>query len=125
MGAGAGQALLDAVEDLIESLAGAGVGAALDPDSVPIPGAWVSPRTLDLTGDGATLAGGGTAAVHLYLVASDSGEESYVLATLAGLLDKVLPLVTLGDLEDIDVGSSLSLPTGIVPAFRLQITLDI
>lgn len=119
--AAVGAAMLAAFGDLADQLEAAGVGMSIEPGEVPVPGAWLSPRTVDTTRG--TLTSPGTATAHLYLIAADTGDE-HAFTVLAGLLDKVLPLVTESEFDEINIGTSISLPDSPgLPAFRLSIDL--
>jgi hypothetical protein len=98
----------------------AGVPASVERAKVHTPGAWVNPRTVEIT----TLSGGGTALVDLILVAADTGERN-ALAALEGLLEKVLTLPHLDVAEPIDTNYALILSGSPLPAFRVATHLEL
>lgn len=104
-------------KELRDELAGAGVPASLDPDSVPVPGAWVSVRSIDPM----TLSGGVLVRLHVHLIAPD-GPALQAWDHLAGLLDLALDVVDPD--EPINTAHSVLLPhtpTQPLPAFLLVV----
>lgn len=118
------QRIRDELTRLRDDLNGAGVRASLDPATVQVPGAWVTPRTItDLT-----LGGYGTLTAHVWLIAPDVGTLE-ALDLLNGLLDAALPIVqpVTSEGDSLDLGTSLILPANpntALPAFRIITELD-
>jgi hypothetical protein len=113
-----------ALGDLCAQLAVAGVPAAVDPDDVQVPGAWVTARELARP----TLAGNWEATVHIWLVTSDA-TDSQALQVLEQLLDGVLEVVAVDTAggDTIQLASTLVLPHSPgtpLPAFQITTTLD-
>jgi hypothetical protein len=102
-----------------DALAGAGVPTSLDPASVQVPGAWITPRSIDAM----TMRGGGRLTYHLYLIAP-AVATLQALDILNGLFDVawtvIDPVTEEGDVVDLAQGVALpSNPGTALPAFRL------
>lgn len=116
--ASVGARVVQALADLAALLDAAGVPATADPTTVQLPGAWLSPRELDLQ----TLDDGGQLTVHVWLVVPDTGVVD-AFGALCGLLDLALEAVDPD--EPTDTGLTLVLDDGPMPAFRLVVYTDI
>lgn len=102
-----------------DQLAGAGVPCSLDPATVQVPGAWITPRSITAI----TMRGTGTLTYHCYLIAPAVGTLQ-AMDILNGLYDVALgvidPLSEEGD--DVDLAQAVELPSNPgthLPAFRL------
>lgn len=105
--------------ELVATLKGAGLRAAVDPRDLNPPCVWVSPRSVahDLLG------GGGTVTFDLLLIVADNGAAS-ALTALTGLLDQVLTVVDPD--ADTVLSDTVTLPNGSapLPAFRVAVDLE-
>lgn len=118
-----GARMLAACRALAADLTAAGVPADVERARVNPGGAWVVPHTLDMT----TLAGGGTARVHVVLVAGDTGDLA-AHEVLTGLLDRCLSdPVRLLPADEVDTTWVLVLPHSQTPypAYRLPVDIDL
>jgi hypothetical protein len=114
-------AILAALEDTAADITDAGVPCSLERARVDAGEAWLTVQTIDVT----TLAGGGTVRAYLFLVGPMGAEDVTTLTELAGMLEKVLTVVT--PVEPVDTSYGVTLPhtTGTFPSFRLDLDLDI
>lgn len=117
------ESLPAALADLIDILGEFGIAATTNPGQIQVPGAWISPRELELT----RLDGGGQVTVHVWLVVPDA-EEDQALPGLWTLLDAALPVLdvdtTNGD--TIQLAATLVVrDEGPLPAFQITTTLDL
>jgi hypothetical protein len=116
--------LEQAMTDLADTLAAAGVPAALKAGEVQVPGAWISARELAVS----TLGGGWRVTVHVWLVIADT-EETEALAAFDPLLEAalgVLPVDTTGG-DTVQLAGTLVLRSdeGPLPAVQITTTIDI
>jgi hypothetical protein len=112
-----------ALGDLVDTLSAAGVPATLRPGEIPVPGAWVSARELEVL----SLGGGLRVTCHVWLVVPDA-EEDTALAALDPLLAAALAVLpvdtTTGDV--VQLASTLVVrEEGPLPAIQITTTLDI
>jgi hypothetical protein len=115
---------------LRDALAGAGIPTSLEPNEVPVPGAWVSVREVPApeqgTSKGWTLEGRPTSVTaHVYLVAP-AGSTLKALDILGGLLDKALDVID----PDGAINTAIALPlqqypNQPLPAFLVPVDLDL
>lgn len=117
--------LTAALRALVEQLSAVGVPAAVDPDRVPVPGAWVTARELSRP----TLAGAWEATVNVWLIVADSEDTDALraLELLLGAALDVLAVDTVGG-DSIDLAATLVLPHTpgtALPAFRITTTIDL
>lgn len=108
-----------ALAGLRDAIAGAGVPASLDPQTVQVPGAWIAPQWIDEL----TMTGGARLVTHVYLIAPAVGTLE-VLDILGNLLDAALPVIEPSTEEGdrLDTNQAVTLPanpTTALPAFRL------
>lgn len=109
----------DALTLVRNDLAGAGVPCSLDPATVQVPGAWITPRSID----GLTMRGSGRLTYHLYLIAP-AVATLQALDILNGLYEAAWPVIDPvteeGDVVDLAQGVALPANPGTaLPAFRL------
>jgi hypothetical protein len=115
------QRIRDELTRLRDALNGAGVPTSLDPATVQVPGAWITPRTItDLT-----MGGHGTLTAHVWLIAPDVGVLE-ALDILNGLLELAVPIAgpVTSEGDSLDVGTSIILRDVALPAFRIITELD-
>jgi hypothetical protein len=108
---------------LVDTLSDAGVPATLDPGVIQVPGAWVSPRELQLL----TLDGGRRARVHVWLVTADADEVT-ALDALEVLLDAALGVLAVDTTNDdlIQLAGTLVVrDEGPLPAVQITTTIDL
>jgi hypothetical protein len=109
----------DALTPVRDALAGAGVPCSLDPATVQVPGAWLTPRSVDQL----TMRGLGRLTYHLYLIAP-AVPALQALDILNGLYEAAWPVIDPvteeGDVVDLAQGVALPANPGTaLPAFRL------
>lgn len=116
----------DALTVLRDALAGGGVPASLDPATVQVPGAWITPQWIDEL----TMTGASRLVVYVYLIAPAVGTLE-ALDILGGLLDKAIPIVEPSTEEGdrLETNQALTLPANpgtALPAFRIiaHLTLE-
>lgn len=112
--------LVPALQELADALTAAGVPATLSRSNLRVPGAWIRPDTATVH----TLAGGGRVRASVLLVAPGANaNDGEALDDLCGLLDAALTVLD----PDDDVDTSVVLPVGsnALPAFRLEVDLDL
>lgn len=109
-----------AVQDVVDALADAGLSASTDPGAVQVPGAWLLPG--DLTLD--RLSGvDGVQRIDVHLVVPDTGVDGS-RAALAALLDQVL--VVIDPDGPIDTRALVQLPEGPpLPAFVVPVDVEL
>lgn len=109
----------DRIDELVDRLATAGITASPEAQDVPVPGAWIAPRSarrermcLDLT-----------VTVDVYLVVPDSGPLA-ALDALQTLLDKALTVIRPDG--DMDLSTPVVLPHDPtpLPSVKLPVTLE-
>lgn len=122
MNAGTGAALLAHLADVLTRLRAEGIKATDDPDAVPAPGVWVSPREFDTDDELATW-GSTPATVDLWLVAPAGGSHPQAVAQLAALLDQVLAVIDPSG--PVQLNQILQLPNAALPAFRFPVQLQL
>lgn len=122
MNAGTGAALLTHVAALLTQLRDGGIKATDDPDAVPAPGVWVSPRVIDTDDELATW-GSTPVGVDLWLVAPAGGSHPDHVAQLCALLDQVLAVIDPSG--PIETNQILALPNAALPAFRFPAQLHV
>lgn len=118
-----GYRLVAACRQLAADLTAVGIPADVERTRVRAPGAWITPQSVDIT----TLAGGGTARVHVVLVAPDNGEFA-ALEQLAELLDQFLATGHCwadGETVDTAWAAVIGPNSSPVPAFRIPVDLDL
>lgn len=110
--------LLDECKALAEALTTAGLPTTLSRTKLRVPGAWLRPDSCGPR----TLSGAGEARVSLLLVTQPAGDEE-ALKDLAGQLELALSVVD--PVEDVDTSVVLPHNNNMLPAFRLQLDLDL
>lgn len=109
--------IVPACEELAAALTAAGVPATLERGKVELGGAWVRPDTAAR----ATLRGG-TCRASVFLVVSQQADAEG-LRDLVEVLEKALDVIEPD--EDVDTTVLLSVRGNNLPAFRLQVDLDL
>lgn len=112
--------LTEALDDLVQLLAGADVAAAVDENDVVVPGAW-----LDVVGPSWPTMRGTTWRVNVLLIVG-AGSTGPALGELADLLDRIVPDVFTPDDAVQFVTTALPAdPSTPLPALLIPLDLDL
>ncbi len=113
MGAG----IPDALQVLVDRIAGAGLAASHTIGGVSVPSAWVHAHSYERL----TIGGGGRIGVYIDLIAEDLA-ENLVIDQLDAMLGKALTVVTPSGPVETDV--VVEFGSAALPAFRIPITIE-
>jgi hypothetical protein len=113
-----------ALDGVCAALASVGIPAAINPEDVQVPGAWVSARDLTYS----TLSGGRAVTVRVWLVLADT-DDATALDGLEQLLDGAQEALDIDTTtEPVQLAGTLVLPHTPgqpLPAFQFTTTLDL
>jgi hypothetical protein len=101
-----------------ELLQGAGLTAGPDTDKLNPPCAWIAPDAMRT----ARLDGSGELDVSIYLIAQDLG-YAVALEQLQGMLDQALTVIAPDG--EVDLAAGVQTSAGVLPAFKIPLTLEV